>query len=71
MCTPTQKDNEIGNLWTVCRMWTFKLTTEDNESKRFYVGWVAELATELVLQQCHNEVPSEDSEIQEFYELPK
>jgi hypothetical protein len=38
-------------------MWNFKLTTEDNESKRFFVGWVAELATELVLQQCHKEVP--------------
>jgi len=58
MCTPTQKDNGIGDLLTVCRMWTFKLRTEDNGSKRFYVDWVAELPTELVLQQCHNEVPS-------------
>jgi len=36
-------------------MWTFKLTTEDNE---FYVGWVGELVIELVLQQHHNKVPS-------------
>jgi hypothetical protein len=71
MCTPTQKDNGIGDLLTVCRMWTFKLRTEDNGSKRFYVGWVAELPTELVLQQCHLKRRREDSEIQTFYELAK